>query len=50
LTETTPRDKIQRKPPEQRVIMVAEMPQDEEMREKLDEMKQNDGYQGSCGV
>jgi hypothetical protein len=28
--------------------LVAEMPVDEEVREHIDEMKSNDGYQGSC--
>lgn len=32
------------------VKLVAEMPGDEEMRENLEEMKLNDGYEGSCGV
>ena len=35
------------RPPE--VQVVADMPGDDEMREKLDEMKTNDGYEGSCG-
>ncbi|WP_197479924.1 hypothetical protein [Paenibacillus swuensis] len=30
--------------------IVAEMPDDEEMRDHLDEMKRNDGYEGSCGL
>lgn len=32
------------------VKLVADMPEDEEMREHLDEMKANDGYEGSCGI
>jgi hypothetical protein len=36
-----------RQPP---VKLVADMPEDEEVREHLDEMKANDGYQGSCGI
>jgi hypothetical protein len=36
-----------RQPPAQ---LVADLPDDEEMREHLDEMKANDGYQGSCGI
>ncbi|MDF2958404.1 MAG: hypothetical protein K0S39_139 [Paenibacillus sp.] len=30
--------------------LVADLPGDEEMREHLDEMQQNDGFPGSCGV
>ncbi|MBP1156411.1 hypothetical protein ACVLD2_002880 [Paenibacillus sp. PvR052] len=30
--------------------LVADMPEDENMREQLDEMKENDNYQGSCGI
>jgi hypothetical protein len=32
------------------VKLAADMPGDDEMREHLDEMIQNDGYQGSCTV
>ncbi|CAM3037958.1 hypothetical protein PASE110613_13440 [Paenibacillus sediminis] len=32
------------------VKIVADAPQDEEMREHLDELKANDGYEGSCIV
>ncbi|MFX3631478.1 MAG: hypothetical protein ACE3L7_33710 [Candidatus Pristimantibacillus sp.] len=32
------------------VTLVAEMPEDEEMREHLKEWKENDGFQGSCDV
>jgi hypothetical protein len=32
------------------VKLLADMPEDEEIREHLDEMKANDGYQGSCGI
>lgn len=32
------------------VKLVADLPSDDEMREHLDEMKENDGYQGSCVV
>lgn len=32
------------------VKLVADMPQDEDMREHLDEMKANDGYPGSCSI
>jgi hypothetical protein len=32
------------------VKLVADIPGDEEMREHLDEMKANDGYEGSCGM
>lgn len=28
----------------------AELPGDEEMREQLEEMKMNDGFEGSCGL
>jgi hypothetical protein len=30
--------------------LVADIPGDEEMREHLDEMKENDGFEGSCSV
>jgi hypothetical protein len=30
------------------VKLVADMPEDEEVREHIDEMKSNDAYQGSC--
>jgi hypothetical protein len=30
------------------VQLAADLPGDEEMREHLDEMKQNDGYPGDC--
>jgi hypothetical protein len=30
--------------------MVADLPGDDEMREHLDEMMQNDGFPGSCAV
>jgi hypothetical protein len=36
-----------RQPP---VKLVAEAPGDEEMRGRLDEMRMNDGYPGSCGI
>ncbi|MEF3302172.1 hypothetical protein [Paenibacillus sp. GYB003] len=29
--------------------VVADMPEDEKMRERLEEHKQNDGFPGSCG-
>jgi len=42
-------DQAKRKPvPE--VKLVAEMPGDREMQEHLQEMKENDGYPGSCGI
>lgn len=31
------------------VKIVAEMPEDSEIREHLKEMQENDGYKGSCG-
>jgi hypothetical protein len=31
------------------VKIVAEMPEDPEIREHLKEMQENDGYKGSCG-
>lgn len=31
------------------VKIVAEMPEDQEIREHLKEMQENDGYKGSCG-
>lgn len=31
------------------VKIVAEMPEDQEVREHLKEMQENDGYKGSCG-
>jgi hypothetical protein len=50
LTDKPLKGKIQRKPPVQQVKLVAEMPQDEEMRENLQNMKENDGFPGSCGI
>lgn len=41
---------IQRKLPVQRIKMVAEMPGDQEMRDNLQQMKEHDGYPGSCGI
>lgn len=47
------------KPPKQKghvefrstpVKLAADMPEDENVREHLDEMKLSDGYQGSCGI
>jgi hypothetical protein len=35
---------------EQRVKIVAEMPEDKEMRDNLEELQENDGYPGSCGL
>lgn len=35
---------------EQEVKVVAEMPNDDEMREGLEEQKKNDGYPDSCGI
>jgi hypothetical protein len=32
------------------VKLVADMPEDAEMREHLEETKANDGYEGSCGI
>lgn len=32
------------------VKLTAELPSDEKMREHLDELKANDGFQGSCTV
>ncbi|WJH34153.1 hypothetical protein MJA45_16445 [Paenibacillus aurantius] len=32
------------------VKLVAEMPEDKEIQENLEEMKKNDGYPGSCGI
>jgi hypothetical protein len=48
LTENTKKGRVEfQQPP---VKLVAEMPGDEEMRQDLDEMKMNDGYQGSCRI
>lgn len=33
-----------------KVKLVAEMPEDGEIREQLEERKQTDGYPGSCGL
>ncbi|WP_274651801.1 hypothetical protein [Paenibacillus humicola] len=30
--------------------VVAEMPQDDDMRSELEDMKAHDGYPGSCGI
>jgi hypothetical protein len=32
------------------VKLVADMPEDQEVREHMDEMKSNDGYEGSCVI
>lgn len=40
----------QRNAPVQAVKVVAEMPNDDEMRDELQQMKENDGYAGSCGI
>jgi hypothetical protein len=32
------------------VKLVVDLPADEEIREHLDDMKANDGYEGSCGI
>jgi hypothetical protein len=50
MSDMNPKSKMQRKPPEQQVKVVAEMPEDEEMRDKLEETKEHDGYPGSCGI
>jgi hypothetical protein len=36
--------------PEQTIKVVAEMPNDDEIRDSLQEMKENDGYPDSCGI
>lgn len=36
--------------PTQKVKIVAELPGDKEMQDKLQDMKENDGYPGSCGI
>jgi hypothetical protein len=36
--------------PAPKVKIVAEMPGDREMQDNLQEMKENDGYPGSCGI
>jgi hypothetical protein len=36
--------------PAQQVKIVAEMPGDREMQDELQELKENDGYPGSCGL
>jgi hypothetical protein len=50
MEEKTTTGTMQRKTPVQQVKVVAEMPDDEEMREHLQEMKEHDGYPGSCGI
>lgn len=41
---------IDRSPADAKVKVAAEMPGDREMREKLKETKENDGFPGSCGI
>lgn len=36
--------------PVQAVKIVADMPHDDEMRDELQQMRENDGYAGSCGI
>jgi hypothetical protein len=36
--------------PVKTVKVVAEMPEDDEMRDNLQDMKENDGYPSSCGI
>jgi hypothetical protein len=38
------------KPAAEQPKIVAQMPQDPEIQAKLQEMKENDGYSGSCGI
>lgn len=48
MTKSAPRGHVEfRQPP---VQLAADMPEDEEMREHLEEMKASDGYPGSCGT
>jgi hypothetical protein len=48
MTRRTEKGHVEFKQPS--VKLVADMPEDEEIREHLDEIKSNDGYQGSCGI
>ncbi|WP_248924680.1 hypothetical protein [Paenibacillus hamazuiensis] len=48
MTEGTKKGQVKFKQPP--VKLVADMPEDEEMRGHLEEMRQNDGFPGSCGI
>jgi hypothetical protein len=48
MTRRTEKGHVEFKQPS--VKLIADMPEDEEVREHLDEMKLNDGYQGSCVI
>jgi hypothetical protein len=50
MTENNQNDETQENIPVNTVKIVAEMPDDKEMRENLQEMKENDGYSDSCGI
>lgn len=41
---------VQSQSPGQEVKIVAEMPGDQEMRDQTKDMKEHDGYEGSCGI
>jgi len=46
----TPGDSEKKSKTVPKVKIVAEMPDDDEIRENLPERQANDGYPGSCGV
>jgi hypothetical protein len=50
MTQNNQNDDVQENYPVETVKIVAEMPGDKEMRENLQEMKENDGYPDSCGI
>ncbi|MFS0839119.1 hypothetical protein [Paenibacillus sp. 1P03SA] len=48
MSDKHPKGRVEfRQPP---VKLTADLPGDPEMREHLDEMRENDGYPGSCGI
>lgn len=48
MTDHRPKGHVEFRQPQAK--LVADMPGDEEMREHLDEMKESDGFPGSCSV
>jgi len=50
MSEDNRNDETQENYPVETVKVVAEMPGDKEMRDRLQEMKENDGYTDSCAI
>lgn len=50
MSEDSRNDETQESYPVETVKVVAEMPGDKEMRDSLQEMKENDGYTDSCAI